>query len=110
MPALFYVSDTSSRDSHNPVNFDVIDKIKDLFAEFLALSSLSLLQLGQSDEKVQVKNREAVYLRGFLVNGFVSYSQDRRTMTDRSLTNASSPFLERIVSSIHSNIFEKRQN
>lgn len=36
----------------------------DLFAEFLALSSLSLLQLGQIEDKnfIVNKNREAVYL------------------------------------------------
>ena len=79
LPVLFYVTDTS-KDNPN-VSYDIIDRIKDLFPEFLALSSLSLLQLGQQAEsasnvessanknnnnnnssKVTTSNKETVYL------------------------------------------------
>ena len=78
LPVLFYVTDTS-KDNPN-VSYDIIDRIKDLFPEFLALSSLSLLQLGQQSEsasnnessannknnnnssKVTTSNKETVYL------------------------------------------------
>jgi len=59
LPALFYCNDIGMGSNSG---FDTLERIRNHYAEFLALTSLSLLQLGQSDDKVQTRNRESVYL------------------------------------------------
>ena len=58
LPALI----CTSSEVENCTGGQLTDKIKTQFNEFLALSSLSLLQLGQIEDKMLTKNRESVYL------------------------------------------------